>query len=243
MTTTTEYGRLGNQIIRNLAVSFIAKKHDLFVNYCNYYLINNLLGVNLFIGKNNYTNKTIELNNNNYFDILNKESIEYNLNPNNDFFQIIEISNMILEYLNSNIIKKNIMNKNPFKERYNNNDDVFIHVRLTDVKDKNPGIDYYLKAIKNIKNYENIYLSTDEKDNTIIKQIIEKYPNMKLIELNEINTFQFASTCKNIILSHSTFSAIIGYLSFFSNVYYPEYDKMWHGDIFSLEKWNKICYL
>ena len=50
-TTTTDNGRLGNRIIRNLAVSFIAKKHDLFVDYCDYNLINNLLGIELFIGK------------------------------------------------------------------------------------------------------------------------------------------------------------------------------------------------
>ena len=145
--------------------------------------------------------------------------------------------------MKTNAIKTNIINKNPFNERYNNNNDIFIHVRLTDAANKNPGIKYYLKTIEKINNYENIYLSTDEKDHIIIKQIIEKYPNTKIIEFDEIKTFQFASTCKNIILSHGTFSAVIGYLSFFSDVYYPEYNKMWHGDIFSLEKWNKICYL
>lgn len=246
MTTTTGSGRLGNQIIRNLAVSFIAKKHDLFINYCNYDLINNLLGIELFIGKNNYTNKIIKLNDHtNYFDILNKESIDYKFYPIDDFFQTIEISKMILEYLNSENIRSNIINKNPFNKRYNNNNDIFIHIRLTDVADRNPGIKYYFKTIEKINNYENIYLSTDEKDHTIIKQIIEKYPNTKIIEFDEIKTLQFASTCKKIILSHGTFSCVIGYLSFFSDVYYPEYDynKKWHGDIFSLEKWNKICYL
>lgn len=63
-----------------------------------------------------------------------------------------------------------------------------------------------------------------------------------MIDYNEILTLQYASTCKNIILSHGTFSAIIGYLSFYSNVYYPEYDynNMWFGDIFSINGWNKI---
>jgi len=37
MTTTTQYnGRLCNQIIRNLAVSKIAEKNDLFVEYSSY---------------------------------------------------------------------------------------------------------------------------------------------------------------------------------------------------------------
>ena len=71
---------------------------------------------------------------------------------------------------------------------------------------------------------------------------MEKYPKAIIIDYDEIKTIQFASTCKNIILSHGSFSAVIGYLSFFSNVNYPEYekDKMWYGDMFSINKWNKI---
>ena len=40
--TRTGNGRLGNQIIRNKALSIIAEKHDLFVNYSNFEKINNL---------------------------------------------------------------------------------------------------------------------------------------------------------------------------------------------------------
>lgn len=35
MTTTVSHGRLGNQIIRNLAVSLIAEKNNMHVNYAN----------------------------------------------------------------------------------------------------------------------------------------------------------------------------------------------------------------
>ena len=105
---------------------------------------------------------------------------------------------------------------------------------------------YYLQAISSI-NYDssndNIYISTDDKNHNMIKQIIEKYPKTIIINYDEIKTFQFASTCKNIILSHGSFSAIIGYLGFFSNVYYPEYEtnKIWYGDIFSINVWNKLA--
>jgi hypothetical protein len=52
MTTTTgNNGRFGNQIIRNLAVSLIAKKHNLNVDYFNKDLISKL-GINLFSGSN-----------------------------------------------------------------------------------------------------------------------------------------------------------------------------------------------
>jgi hypothetical protein len=76
----------------------------------------------------------------------------------------------------------------------------------------------------------------------MIYEIIQLYPSAKLIECNEITTFQFGSTCKHIVLSHGSFSATIGYLSFFSNVYYPEYEsgKIWYGDMFSINNWVKL---
>ena len=49
MTTTIENGRLGNQIIRNLAVSQIASKNNLFVKYSSHEKIQQL-GIILFVG-------------------------------------------------------------------------------------------------------------------------------------------------------------------------------------------------
>jgi len=42
MTTTSNNGRLCNQIIRNLCVSLVAKKHNLFVIYNSYNKITKL---------------------------------------------------------------------------------------------------------------------------------------------------------------------------------------------------------
>ena len=238
MTTTIQVGRLGNQIIRNLAVSLIAEKHNLKVNYCNENLINKL-GINLFSGKNSYNNIYV-LTDNNYFSVYNSEKINYNLNPNKIFFQTKEITNFLYDYLRRDIIKSNIIEKNPFNNRYNANNDLFIHIRLTDVAHHNPGINYYLNTIKPIT-FDNLYISTDDKNHNIIQNIISNYPAAKIIDYDEITTFQFASTCKNIILSHGSFSAVIGYLSFFSNIYYPEYElnKIWYGDMFSINNWTK----
>jgi len=35
---------------------------------------------------------------------------------------------------------------------------------------------------------------------------------------------------------------VIGYLSFFSNIYYPPYEKgkIWYGDMFSIPGWKEI---
>ena len=237
MTTTAENGRLGNQIIRNLAVSLIAEKFNLKVNYCNKTLIC-MLGIELFSGDNIH-NQTIELNDNNYFSVYNSD-LNFNLDPNNNYFQTKEITNFLYLHLNKNLIKNKIIEENPFKIRYNNNNDLFIHVRLSDTSHWNPGIEYYIRALNQIP-FDNLYISTDEKTHNIITKLLE-LPNTTLIDYDEISTFQFASTCKNIILSHGSFSAIIGYLSFFSKVYYPEYDKnkIWYGDMFSIDGWNCV---
>lgn len=65
MTSTRSNGRLRNQIIRNLAVSLLAKKHNLKVEYYNKDLINKL-GIELFTGSNSY-NYINYLTHDNYF--------------------------------------------------------------------------------------------------------------------------------------------------------------------------------
>lgn len=239
MTTTNTRGHLGNRIIINLSVSLIAEKNDLFVNYCSYDEIKEL-GIELFIGKNIYYD-SIELNDNNYFNIYKQENIIYNLNSDNNYFQTKEITTFLYNYLNSDKIKNNIIDKNPFNNRYNNNNDLFIHIRLGNVERYNPRLEYYLKVINMIL-YNDLYISTDTKEHYIIKELINKYPQIKIIEYEPVKTIQFASTCKYLILSHGSFSAIIGYLSFYSDIYYSEFqqNKIWHGDIFSIDKWNKI---
>ena len=232
-------GRLGNQIIRNLAVSLLAEKHNLAVNYYNKDLISKI-GIELFSGSKSYTNIQ-ELTDDNYFTIYNCDDLSYNLQPNKEYFQTKDITNLIYNYLHTDKIRSKIIENNPFKDRYHKNNDLFVHIRLTDVAHLNPGITYYINAIKNIA-FDDLYISTDDKNNSIIYEIIQLYPSAKLIECNEITTFQFGSTCKHIVLSHGSFSATIGYLSFFSNVYYPEYEygKIWYGDMFSINNWVKL---
>jgi len=239
MTSTGDRGRLGNQFIRNLAVSLLAEKNNLKVDYYNKDLFNKL-GIELFSGDNSY-NSIQNLTDDNYFTIYNSDELNYNLNPNNNYFQTKEIMKFLYTYLHSEKVKSNIINNNPFKERYTKNNDLFIHVRLGDVSHLNPGIKYYINAIKKI-HFDNLYISTDSRDHNIIIELLQLYPSSQLITFDEITTFQFGSTCKHIILSHGSFSALIGYLSFFSNIYYPEYElnKIWHGDMFFIDKWIKL---
>lgn len=217
-------GRLCNQVIRNLSLSLLAKKYDLYAEYSNYDNINNKLGIKLFVGSKKYCT-TITINNKNYMNYFNN-NIKNNANFNfmEDYFQTEEITTILYNHLRSNM--QNIVDKNPFKERYNNNNDVFLHIRLTDAKKWNCGIDYYKHCI-NLLKYDNIYIGSDDFNDDLIKKIKILYPDAILFKENPIKTIQFGSTCKNIILSHGSFSAIIGYLGFYSNVYFPNKKPVW----------------
>ena len=74
--TTDKNGRLCNQIIRNLSLSLIAKKHDLYIQYSSHNRIKRL-GIKLFIGNKKY-NDTLLVDNNNYFNILSKNFVQDN---------------------------------------------------------------------------------------------------------------------------------------------------------------------
>jgi len=155
-------GRLCNQIFRNVALNIIAKKFNLFVNYYNFDIINNILGIKLFCGEKKFSIFFI-LNDDNYFNILNLSDIDFNLDASHNFFQTEEISKLIYFYINSIDIKSNIIYNNKFKNRYNSNNDLYIHIRLDDASQYNPGLNYYINTIK-IINYDKLYISTDEKN-------------------------------------------------------------------------------
>jgi len=238
-TQTLAYGRLCNQLFRNLCVSLIAKKHNLSVSYSSFDTIQEL-GIELFVGANSYQDTTI-LHDYNFFDLLNTDYLTSDLDPNGSYFQTKEISNYIFQYLRQEEIKNHVIHANPFNYRYNKNNDCFIHIRLTDTEQWNPGEQYYLKALSLIS-FNKLYIASDDIHNKIVKRITKKHRNAVLLNLDEIRTIQFGSTCKNIILSHGSFSATIGFLSFFSDVYYKKYEehKIWYGDMFSIPGWNMI---
>ncbi len=238
--TTNKNGRLCNQIIRNLCVSLIAEKNNLYVEYANYKLIQEL-GINLFIGENKFKKK-IKINDTNFFEILNsyENKLQSNIDADSSYFQTKEITNFLYSYLHQDKNKQQIIEANTFKDEYNNNNDCFIHIRLGDVANNNPGLEYYLEALSRIT-FDNIFIASDDVNHSIIKDICAKYPITKVINFDEKKTIQFGSTKKYVILSHGSFSAVIGYLSFFSTILYPKYnpEKIWYGDMFTIPGW--IC--
>lgn len=239
MTQTKANGRFCNQIFRNIAVSLIAEKCNLMVDYVSIDLIR-LLGISLYTVGKNVHNDTVLLTDENYMEMYNNaQNITNNLNPNENFFQTKEISKLIHAYLKTQ--KENVILANPFKDRYLMNNDVCLHIRLTDASSHNPGAHYYIQTLAKLKP-DNIIIATDEPTHYIITEIAKSYPLCKILNLDMIKTIQFASTCSNVILSHGSFSAVIGYLSYYSTVYYPKYDinHMWYGDMFSIDGWIKV---
>jgi hypothetical protein len=236
--TTGSNGRLGNQIIRNLALSFIAEKNDLYVEYYNYDLISRL-GIPLFVGSKKHP-RTMELTDDNYMSILSEEKIDYNLNPNRCFFQTQEITDAIYKYLRSDEIRHSIVDKNPYRDRYGNNNDAFVHLRLTDASQHNPGISYYLKTLS-LLSFDTLYIASDDPYHPMVKAIQSMYPKNELILADEITTIQFASTCKYQVLSHGTFSGTIGYLGYSSDIYYLNKSYSWAPlEVFLNKGWNPV---
>ncbi len=217
-------GRLGNQIIRSVALSLLAEKHNLYVEYFNYHIISDVLGIRLFSGENKFTD-TRKIFDEDFFELLECNGpLRYNLDPNNDWFQSEEVTNAIYTHLHTDPQKADIMGRNPFGTRYNNNNDLYIHVRLGDLAQYNPGVDYYLDIIKRV-HHSTLYLSSDDASHTVVTTIQSLYPAAQLVERSPAETIQFASTCKHVALTFGSFSAVIGYLAFFSDVYYTSIDR------------------
>jgi hypothetical protein len=221
-----------------MAVSFIAEKHDLQVSYSNVSTIERL-GIQLFSGKNVHATTKV-LTNDNYFETLNQSELSENLDPNNAYFQTKEIVQKIYDFICAK--KEAIMSKNPFSSRYSANNDCFVHIRLGDVPHYNVGFEYYNKVISSL-NYDTLFISSDSPSHGIIRSLRLIHKRSVIVDEDEVGTIQFASTCKHIVLSHGSFSSFIGYVSFFSDVYYPAYSlasKVWHGDIFDIPGWTRV---
>ena len=233
--TTVKNGRLCNQVIRNLSLSLLAEKYDLYVEYSNFEKINDIIGIKLYCGNKIFkTTKDVKVEE--YMTYLNSDvDVLYNLNFMNSYYQTEEITTLLHKHLIKN--KLDIINKNPFKIRYKTNNDLFLHIRVDDAKKWNVGFDYYSRCIDQL-NYDNIYIGSDNLNDDIIIKLKSKHSNIYLLKLNDVETIQFGSTCKYVILSHGSFSAVIGYLAFNSKVYYPNIKPKWCPlDLFLNKGW------
>ena len=226
--------RFGNLLFFTYIISYIAKINNLPIKYERYKTINKL-GIPLYTTGSSIYNDTYTINNNTVNFIFENPDLFKNKNVIlNDFLQTPVTAKYIKSLINEN--KENIIKINPFD--YNNNN-VFVHIRLGDITNNfSHPFEYYDKSLSNLK-FDKGYISSDTISHNICKKLIEKY-NLTIFNSNEVETIQFGSSCKHIVLSTGTFSWYIGAFSFESDVYYPEIKKVWHGDIFVFSEWKKI---
>jgi hypothetical protein len=235
--TEIHNGRFGNLFFVNMVLHFISKRYNLKTTYKYYDKFLNL-GIDFFIGNNSYKENEY-LTEINYFDLMNKKNNFTNIIVNNNvWFQNYEFCLFLEIYFNKKNIKNKIIKKNKFFNRYKNNNDLFIHVRLDDVEAMSchNKFEYYDNIVKKCK-FENGYISSDNLNSLICTKLIQKY-SLKIVNYNEEETIMFGSTCNNIILSGGTFSWLIGFLAFYSqNINYPINNSNWYGNIFVYKNW------
>lgn len=107
----------------------MVKKHNLKVKYPAKYL-QTILGIILHY-EDKDTQITKKLNDNDYISFLNMNNIDHSFKLDYCFFQTKDISDLIYNYIRTTC-KESIIQCNKFKQRYNNNKDIFIHIRLGD---------------------------------------------------------------------------------------------------------------
>jgi len=255
-TTVDTGGRFGNIFIRNVISSRISKLNNLNFSYDKIEEMDKL-GISLYKEGTKIYNKTLLVSDNNIDAILfNTECYKTFLYGNNIFFkqhnyspfekhdfawcQTELIAKFIKDWVKNQ--QNSIVENNPFKENYNNNNSVFIHVRLGDTISLGFSTDfnYYDKALSSIS-FDKGYISSDSIEDERCQKLIQKY-GLEIYNDDEVNTILFASTNKYIILSSGTFSWLMGIFGFFSTIYYPKIKVKWHGNIFVFPQWNEIDY-
>lgn len=237
--TKTHNGRFGNLFFINMACHFISLKFNLLFDY-KYKEKFERIGIYFYKGTSKFNN-FIELTDNNFMEIIYFGKINGNLLINNNMWcQSSEFVHLIKLYWSQPFHKHMIMKHNLFKERYDKNNDLFIHVRLGDLENQNKHLEhYYINTLSKISWNEG-YISSDSIYHSLCQLLIHKF-NLKVVEKSEEETLMFGSTCNNIILSGGTFSWLIGFFAFFSeNIYYPYIESPWYGRIFEDMSWKVI---
>ncbi len=245
-------GRFGNHVFRNLACHFIAEKFNIKFKY-SYVRDMQLLGLQLFhngINQPLASTTPIHLHDRTFFSLLTESNDKFPLIERRPlmthalFAQTPVFARYVRDYFIE--IQDDIKRANQFSTRYNNNNDVYLHVRLGDIA-KLPvclTFEYYDAAMQEILKkhaVQHVYISSDSIEHPICTKLITKY-NMQIVRKNEVDTIKFASTCRHVVLSTGTFSWLIGALAFDSDVYYPQHPRVnwWHGNIFVFEDWHVL---
>lgn len=231
-------GRFGNLFFINMFLNIMAMKYNL---KCSYKYADKFkqLGIIFYKGANTY-NTNLLVTEKNFIYLLNDEHLEpCNIIITNDvWFQTKFFCQILHRYFKLDKIKSKVINSNKYITRYKNNNDLFIHIRLGDVKHLVYNNYIFLNNLILNTTYDEAYISSDSIEDNFCKKLIKKY-KLRIYISNEIETIMFANTCNNIIMTGGTFSWMLGFLGFFTtNIYYLKLPKTWNGDIFCYSNWQ-----
>ena len=235
--TTASNGRLGNQIIRNVAVSLIAERHGLAASYSSRDAIVDRLGIPLYeSGTLRFFNQR-ELDDENFGRMLAAPpgSVRFRLDADRAYFQTPEVCERVLALLASEAVRGSVQARCA-----QHGISIVVHVRLGDVPQFSPGLDYFVKAVEGLSPGEgDIAIATDSPDHGTVRGLLARFPGRARLvrpELDEVDTLLLAAApdLDGLVLSGGSYSALLGYLFRGppGRVVYPAADSalQWHGD-------------
>jgi hypothetical protein len=222
-------GRLGNNLFQYIAAHIFAKKF-------NYSIVSTVIENCFNLPQSTglvYKNNTLIVNDSNFLELLNSDSIEPRHYKFDGFFQI---KDFVLNY------KEEI--KSLFELSYdkNNENEVFVMYRIGDIEGIRQilPIEFYEESLKNIT-FEKGYISSDSPNHPNVISLSKEF-NLTIYNNTPLNTINFAKNFNNLILSEGSFSWWIGFLSNAENIYFNQRERFWHGDIFVFPDWKPLHY-
>jgi hypothetical protein len=150
---------------------------------------------------------------------------------------------------NEEVVKLLSKYKSDLVSNFGEEDGVFVHVRLGDLKkdgrlNEVPAYDYYKYCLSNIttNNFKVGYIASDSPDDPLVLKLASEF-GLQIYQDTPENTIIFGSRFNTKILSLGTFSWWIGFIGNQNNVIYPNPSdfRKWHGRIFeAMEVWNSM---
>jgi hypothetical protein len=237
-------GRLANRFFGNMIYSLLSEKYKLRAIYPREGELAEMGFVFYKQATEDLTHRDIcvELDNDNVVEYIKGDypvdRVQFRVKPDT-YYQTPAICHLFKEVFSDEARRALLREKNPFRGRYGTNNDVFVHVRLGDTIQHCPSISYFANALGQIS-FERGWISSDSPFHPLVQTLIAKY-NLRLVIESPHRTIQFANTCKHLVLSHGTFSWMMGFFAFNAQtVIYPRVKAQWHGDIFVFPEWKEV---
>lgn len=227
-------GRLGNRVIQNVAVSMLARRYDVAAAYAMEHECR-ALGLELWSGSKRMTGPDMVLTNQllrNLLDAADGAQLpgHLHLNGEESYFQFPWFAHIVRNYFRLEALDS-LYRANPWRGRFNNNSDTFVHVRLGDIEHlPSRGAAAYAAAIGSPRG--RVLIASDSPAHPTVRTLVQRF-NAELVLLSPVETIQLGATCANLVLSDGTFSWVIGALAPASSVVriVPRHNASWTGDM------------